>query len=283
MIAELIMDKDRSRITSYHYLIVLLALLNTACTARKDTVIQAPVTQAEPSVQVVSTPQPSPQPVSQNNEQLYQAALNKADSAKTISQSAASKDDWILVANNWQSSVEILKSIDPTSFQSNLAAKILPEYEQQLATARQKAANFVSKPAQNLTNPTRVTSSSSLDLFTIPIQKKLGGVPLIEVTFNDNHQVQMLLDTGASNTLLTAAVATQLQLQPSGTAQAKTANGTVNFQVGNVDKIRFGAGEVKNIRVAIGQNDLPYGLLGHDVYDGYDITIRESSIEFRKR
>ena len=284
MIAELIMDKDRSRITSYHYLIVLLALLNTACTARKDTVIQAPVTQVDPPAQVVlPDSQTSPQPSSQNNEQLYLKALNRADSAKAIGQSAVSKEDWLLVSDNWQSSVEILKSIDPTSFQSNLAAKILPEYEQQLATARQKAANFVSKPAQNLTNPTRVTSSSSLDIFTIPIQKKLGGVPLIEVTFNDNHQVQMLLDTGASNTLLTAAVATQLQLQPSGTAQAKTANGTVNFQVGNVDKIRFGAGEVKNIRVAIGQNDLPYGLLGHDVYDGYDITIRESSIEFRKR
>ena len=283
MIVELIMNKDRSRIRSYHYLIVLLALLNPACTASKNTIAQPPVTQTEPSAQIASTPQSSPQPARQNNEQLYQAALTKADSAKAISQSAASRDDWILVANNLQGSVEILKSIDPTSSQSSLAAKILPEYEQQLAIARQKADNFVSKPAQNLTNPIQVTSSSSLDIFTIPIQKKLGGVPLVEVTFNDNHQVQMLLDTGASNTLVTAAVATQLQLQPNGTAQAKTANGTVNFQVGNVDKIRFGAGEVKNIRVAIGQNDLPYGLLGHDVYDGYDITIRESSIEFRKR
>ena len=278
------MNEDRSRIKSYHHLIALLALLNTACTAPKNTVIQPPVTQTVPPTSVVvSTPQTSQQPVIQNDEQLYQAALTKADAARAISQSAASKDDWVLVANNLQSSVEILKSIDPTSPQSNLAAKILPEYEQQLATAKQKADNFVSKPAQNLTNTSQLTSSSSLDTFTIPIQKKLGGVPLIEVTFNDNHQVQMLLDTGASNTLLTAAVATQLQLQPSGTAQAKTANGTVNFQVASIDKIRFGAGEVKNIRVAIGQNDLPYGLLGHDVYDGYDITIKESSIEFRKR
>jgi predicted aspartyl protease len=278
------MNKDRSRTNRYHYLIALLVLLNTACSAPKDTVRQAPVTQVDPPAQlVVSTPQTSPQLGSQNNEQLYQSALIKADSATAISQSAASKDDWGLVANNWQSSVEILKSINPTSPQFNLAAKILPEYEQQLATARQKAENFVSKPAQNFANNSLITSSSSLDIFTIPIQKKLGGVPLIEVTFNDNHQVQMLLDTGASNTLVTAAVATQLQLQPNGTAQAKTANGTVNFQVASIDKIRFGAGEVKNIRVAIGQNDLPYGLLGHDVYDGYDITIKESSIEFRKR
>jgi predicted aspartyl protease len=274
------MNEDRSRINSYHYLIVLLALVNTACNAPKNTVVQPPVTQADPPVQVVT---PTPQTISQNNEQLYQSALIKADSATAISQSAASQDDWGLVADNLQSSVEILKSIDPTSPQFNLAAKVLPEYEQQLATAKQKAENFVGKPVQNFANNSPVTSSSSLDIFTIPIQKKLGGVPLIEVTFNDNHQVQMLLDTGASNTLVTAAVATQLQLQPNGTAQAKTANGSVNFQVASVDKIRFGAGEVKNVRVALGQNDLPYGLLGHDVYDGYDITIKESSIEFRKR
>jgi predicted aspartyl protease len=278
------MNEDRSRIKSYHYLIILLALLNPACTAPKNTVVEPPVTQVVPPAPVVTpAPQISPQPVSQNNEQLYQTALTKADSAKAIGQSAASKDDWSLVANNLQGSVEILKSIDPTSPQANLAAKILPEYEQQLAIARQKADNFVSKPTQNLASTSQVTSSSSLDLFTIPIQKKLGGVPLIEVTFNDNHQVPMLLDTGASNTLLTAAVATQLQLQPNGTAQSKTANGTANFQVASIDKIRFGAGEIKNVRVAIGQNDLPYGLLGHDVYDGYDITIKESSIEFRKR
>ena len=278
------MNEDRSRIRSYQYLIVLLASLNTACTAPKKIAVQAPIIQADtPASVAVPTPQLSPQPVRQNDEQLYQEALTKADSAKAISQSAASKDDWFLVANNLQGSVEILKSIDPTSPQSSLAIKLLPKYEQQLATARQKADNFVSKPAQNLASTSQVTSSSSLDTFTIPIQRKLGGVPLIEVTFNDNHQVPMLLDTGASHTLLTAAIATQLQLQPNGTTQAKTANGTVNFHVASVDKIRFGAGEVKNVRVAIGQNDLPYGLLGHDVYDGYDITIKESSIEFRKR
>jgi hypothetical protein len=278
------MNEDRSRIRSYRYLIVLLMLLNTACVAPKNTIVQPPVTQVDPTAQIVTpTSQSSPQPVRQNDEQLYQAALTKADSAKAISQSAASKDDWFLVANNLQGSVEILKSIDPTSPQSNLAAKVLPEYEQQLATARQKAGNFVSKPVQILASTSQVTSSSSLDTFTIPIQRKLGGVPLIEVTFNDNHQVPMLLDTGASHTLLTATIATQLQLQPNGTAQSKTANGTATFQVASIDKIRFGAGEIKNVRVAIGQNDLPYGLLGHDVYDGYDITIKESSIEFRKR
>ena len=278
------MNQARSRIRNYHYLIIPLMLLNTACSAPKTTSVETPSPQPLPPVsEVAVTIQPIPQPVKQNDEQLYQSALTKADAAKAIGQSAASKDDWFLVANNLQDSVEILKSIDPTSPEHNLAIKVLPEYEQQLASARQKAANFISKPAQTLVSTNQITSSSSLDTFTIPIQRKLGGVPLIEVTFNDNYQVPMLLDTGASHTLLTAAIATQLQLKSNGTAQAKTANGTANFQVANIDKIRFGTGEIKNVQVAIGQNDLPYGLLGHDVYDGYDITIKESSIEFRKR
>ena len=278
------MNQARSRTRNYRYLIIPLMLLNTACSDPQTTSVETPSPQPLPPVSAVATTvQPIPQPVRQNDEQLYQSALTKADAAKAIGQSAASKDDWFLVANNLQDSVEILKSIDPTSPSHNLAIKVLPEYEQQLSIARQKAANFISKPAQTLVSTNPTTSSSSLDTFTIPIQRKLGGVPLIEVTFNDNHQVPMLLDTGASHTLLTLSIATQLQLQPNGTAQAKTANGTANFQVANIDKIRFGTGEIKNVQVAIGQNDLPYGLLGHDVYDGYDITIKESSIEFRKR
>ena len=278
------MNEDRSKTISHRYLIILMMLLNTGCAAPKNTVVEAPIPQPSSPIAVAApTVPPSQELTKQNDEQLYQEALTKADAARSIGQSAASKDDWFLVANNLQGSVEILKSIDPTSPQYNLAAKVLPEYEQQLATARQKADRFVSKPVQNLASTNQVASSSSLDTFTIPIQRKLGGVPLIEVTFNDNHQVPMLLDTGASHTLLTATIATQLQLQPNGTAQAKTANGTANFQVARIDKIRFGTGEIKNVQVAIGQNDLPYGLLGHDVYDGYDITIKESSIEFRKR
>ena len=283
-IPNLAMNQARSRNINYRYLIIPLMLLNTACSVPNTTIVETTSPQPLPPVSgVTTTVQPTPQPVKQSNEQLYQSALTKADAAKAIGQSAASKDDWDLVANSLQDSIEILKSIDPTSPEHNLAIKVLPEYEQQFASARQKAANFISKPAQNLASISHITSSSSLETFTIPIQRKLGGVPLIEVTFNDNHQVPMLLDTGASHTLLTLSIATQLQLQPNGMAQAKTANGTANFQVANIDKIRFGAGEIKNVQVAIGQNDLPYGLLGHDVYDGYDITIKESSIEFRKR
>ena len=279
------MDRSRSKISSYSWFLILLALSATACTTQ-NVVTQAPTPQpslapSPPSPAPVATP--SPQPVVQNDGELYQEALTKADAANAIGQSALSKDDWFLVASNLQGSVEILKSIAPTSSQYILAAKVLPKYQQQLANARQKAASFVNKSTANLVNSNQVASAAKPDNFSIPIQQKLGGVPVIEVTLNDNYKVLMLLDTGASHTLITQSTANRMQLQSYGRSQAKTANGTATFGVTSIDKIRFGNGVTKDVQVAIGQNDLPYGLLGHDVYDGYDITIKENSIEFHKR
>lgn len=280
------MDRSRSTVRSYGCLLMLIVLSSTACNSPKNIVTQTPISQpSAPNLPSNTIPiqSPSPQPVRQNDGEVYQQALTKADAAKAIGQSALSKDDWFLVVHNLQESVEMLKSILPTSSQFILAAKVLPKYEQELDLARQKAASFVSKSPKNSAVASQVTSTAPSDTFTIPITQKLGGVPVIEVTFNDNYTAAMLLDTGASHTLITAATADRLQLQKSGTSQAKTANGTATFQVSTIDKIKFGDGETKNVRVAIGQKDLPYGLLGHDVYDGYDITIKENAIEFHKR
>jgi predicted aspartyl protease len=278
------MYRYRSKNSNYGWF-AMLALSATACTP-PQTVMQAPITQPSAISSPAPTPvliQPSSQPISQNDGEIYQQALTKADAANAIGQSALSKDDWFLVAHNLQESVEMLKSIAPTSAQYILAVKVIPKYEQQLADARQKSIDFVSRTPQNSMSSTQVATTTQPDTFVIPIQQKLGGVPVIEVTFNDNYRVPMLLDTGASHTLITQSTADRLQLQVSGRAQAKTANGIATFKVTTIDKISFGDGEIKQVRVSIGQNDLPYGLLGHDVYDGYDITIKENSIEFHKR
>jgi predicted aspartyl protease len=274
------MDRSRSKNRSYCWLLIFLALSATSCSSPKNIVVQDPIPQPSP---VLPPQQPIPQPVRQNDGEVYQQALTKADAAKAIGQSALSKDDWFLVAQNLQNSVEMLKSIAPTSSQFILATKVLPKYERELEIAREKSVSFVSKPPKNSVVSSPVVSTPPSDTFTIPITQKLGGVPVIEITFNDNYKAAMLLDTGASHTLITQSTADRLQLQPRGTSRAKTANGTAIFQVSTIDKIRFGDGETKNVRVSIGQKDLPYGLLGHDVYDGYDITIKESAIEFRKR
>lgn len=273
------MYRSLPQISSYRWLGILLAISATACTSQ-PTVSQSNLPQ--PSSSPNPTLPPSQKPIIQNDEDIYQQALNKADGAKTIGQSVASKDDLFLATQNLQDSVAMLKSISPTSSQYILATKVLPKYEQQLKIARQKAARFVRKSPQITVASSQIATISERDSFSMAIHQKLGGVPVIEVTLNDT-KVPMLLDTGASHTLITQAIAQQLQLQASGDSQAKTANGTATFKVATIDRIKFGEGETNHVLVAIGRNDLPYGLLGHDVYDGYDLNIKENSIEFRKR
>lgn len=277
------MYRSLSKLSSYGWLAILLTISATACTST-SAVIQ-PVVLPSPSSPnsplTASTIQPSQQPVAQNDREIYQAAIDKADGAKAIEQTAASKDDLFLSVQSLQESVAMLKSILPSSSQHILATKALPKYEQQLAIAQQKAARFVRKSPQN-TVASQTANISQRDNFSLAIHQKLGGVPVIEVSLN-NLKVPMLLDTGASRTLITQSVAQQLQLQTIGNSQSKTANGTATFKVATIDRIKFGEGETDRVAVAIGQNDLPYGLLGHDVYDGYDLNIKENSIEFRKR
>lgn len=276
------MTRLKIEIGNYWGLCLFLAIATTACNSSK--VAPPPAIEAAvppPAIPTVT----SPQPIQKNEGEIYQQAISRADAAKAIGQSALSKDDWFLVVNNLQDSVQMLKSIAPNSSEYILATKVLPKYERELATAKQKAVGFQSKSTPKVVNLPQIATlpqNNQSNMFSIPIAQKLGGIPVIEVSFN-SQKVLMLLDTGASRTLITKSIAQRLQLQASGSATAKTANGTATFSTTTIDKIKFGDGETNDVMVAVGQNDLPYGLLGHDVYDGYDITIKESSIEFRKR
>jgi clan AA aspartic protease (TIGR02281 family) len=273
------MTRLKLEIGSYWWLCLFLAISITACNSSKI------ATQSiEPKVapQVLPAVTNSPPAVRQNEEEIYQQALARADAANTIGQSALSQDDRFLVVHNLEDSVHMLKSIAPNSSEYSQAAKVLPKYERELFIARQKANGFHRKLEPKVVNPPQIATLPQSNTFSIPIAEKLGGIPVIEVSFN-SQKVLMLLDTGASRTLITKSIAQRLQLQTTGLATAKTANGTATFSTTTIDKIKFGDGETNDVMVAVGQNDLPYGLLGHDVYDGYDLTLKENSIEFHKR
>jgi clan AA aspartic protease (TIGR02281 family) len=240
-------------------------------------------TEAEESPVAVATPSATPAV------DLYQDALNTAAAARSIGSSALSKEDWALVADQWQASIKLLQGIPKSHSNYKFAAQILPQYQQSLADARQKAINFKAKPsaaplAQQISlNDGAAPVENSRRSFSIPIIKKLEGVPIIEVTINGQERFQMMLDTGASRTLLTKGARQKLGLQPIGSTAAKTANGTADFETVAIDSIQFGEGVASNLSVAVANDSMNYGLLGHDVYQGYDITLREDSVLFEKR
>jgi predicted aspartyl protease len=237
---------------------------------------------ASPTPTVFATPamQPSVMAATSTTDK-YQEALNTAAAARSISESAISREDWSLVAEHWQESVKMLQSIPQSSINYRFALKILPQYRQNLNYARQKSNNFRARKPPS--EPVGLIPTDNANSFSIPIIKKLDNIPVVAVTFNGQHRFEMLLDTGASRTLITRAMATQMNLQSQGKTQAKTASGISEFDIVNLDSVQFGQGVTNNITVSVGKDDLNYGLLGHDVYKGYDITLKENVIVFNRR
>ncbi len=117
----------------------------------------------------------------------------------------------------------------------------------------------------------------------VPIVRRSGRTPVIAVTFNGQKTYEMILDTGASGTLVTSRMAAELKLQPSGFVQAEIADGSmVQFATGRVKSIAVKNARVDNVEVAIAA-DTDIGLLGHDFFGDFDIRIGETTVEFIRR
>ncbi|MEG3858962.1 retropepsin-like aspartic protease [Microcoleus sp. herbarium12] len=125
-------------------------------------------------------------------------------------------------------------------------------------------------------------SDTKLGVFLVKIKRREANIPVIEVTFNGNQKFDMMVDSGASRTVITPAMATALGIVPKGTVQAKTPNGEATFSLGSLTSIEAGGLAINNVVVPISPA-LEIGLLGHDFFGNKDVTIKQDVIEFRSR
>lgn len=131
-----------------------------------------------------------------------------------------------------------------------------------------------------LVNP---AAGSATGVVQVPIVRRSGRTPVIAVTFNGQGTYEMILDTGASGTLITARMAEELGVEPNGIVEAEIADGSrVEFLTAEVQSIAVSDARVDNVNVAIAM-DTDIGLLGHDFFGDFDISIRESVVEFSRR
>ncbi|MBG1245656.1 retropepsin-like aspartic protease family protein [Nostoc sp. NZL] len=131
----------------------------------------------------------------------------------------------------------------------------------------------------NITAP----SPSDSKVFRVSIKRRFGGTPVIDVTFDDKKTFEMIVDTGASGTVITQDMANTLKLQATGTMQAQIADGSeVEFPTSKVKSIAAGGVTANNLQVAIAPK-ASIGLLGHDFFGSYDIKILEKEVEFHHR
>ncbi len=233
----------------------------------------------------------------------YREAINLASSAHKLSQEATSPDDWGLVASRWQRAAKRLKSVSTGDPNYQTAQQKSVEYAHYAQGAMARVAEL-QKPAEvsRLPVPSPVSSPvpaaanrpalptdrallpvtaiaqsdpSDQSAVRVPIVRRLHGTPVINVTFNGEKSYEMILDTGASRTLITRQMASELSVVATERMVAATAShAEVIFDIGRMQSISVGNITLTGASVSIGES-IEVGLLGNDFLRGYDVTIRD--------
>lgn len=271
------------RFGTWVILIATFAAIGMGCSRKSPQPRSQPVSSAP----VRSTPTPTPTPT----EDFYQSALDSAASARSISQSAQSPEDWELVASRWKSAIASLKQVPKTSPNRRFANQKLAQFNQALANAEERAARTGKEKVAALDPGIKVDRAlSSTEIseiaarkergFQIPIKYRKNRIPVIDVLFNGNQRFEMMVDTGASATMITEEMARRLGVRVVGKADAMTAAGVATVKVAVVKSISVAGSTIEDVPVSIGPLDI--GLLGHDFFGDCDITIKRDVVEFGK-
>lgn len=257
-----------------------LASLSAACSVTIAP-LTAPASPDSPAA-VSPAPSPAPAPVAASPAPApvaptdpYQAAIGTATGAVNISRTAVSREDWRLAASRWERAIQLLQTVPQGHAQYAAAQQKIPQYQQLLADAQLRGTPPPPPPPSGDAAP---------PFFSAPIKWKAGGIPIIDVKFDGKRTIEMAVDTGASGTLIPHQDARMLNLQPVATKQVTIADGSiVGLPIAPVRSIELDGRIKRNMIVAIAPPSMPIGLLGHDFYDGYDITIKDRAVEFRRR
>ena len=88
---------------------------------------------------------------------------------------------------------------------------------------------------------------------SIPFEKN-GNVVIIQATLNNRQSAKLVVDTGASYTFISRALARDLDIDVSRSAKTMpfhTANGVVEAPLTSLDSITVGGMEIKNLTAAV--------------------------------
>lgn len=254
------------------------ALMGTPPQPDSSTAVTLGETPTPVAVVPAAPPPVEAEPVATAAPDYFREAVNRATSAVAIGQSAQSTTDWQLAASRWQQAIALMQQVpSQDSNQAQAKAKI-QEYQRHLAAAQQKASGQLAASSA----PAPVAEPNDL-VAQIPIQERRGGTPIVAVTMRGQKggkTFPMLFDTGATGTLITAAMAQEIGVVVVGETRATIADGSVvTLPIGYVDVIEVGGLRKESILVAIGGN---VGLLGQDFYGEYGIAMGSNVINLHQ-
>lgn len=143
------------------------------------------------------------------------------------------------------------------------------------ADRRAGAMRIPAKEQPRTNNPVKTPSPTKA---SIPFQKH-GQVVVIEAKLNNKAAARLVVDTGASYTIISHAMAKELNVVPAGDASAmtfQTANGIIQAPLVTLHSIEVGGIEIKDLTAAV-HDAVPdpavTGLLGLNFLSNFRLDI----------
>jgi predicted aspartyl protease len=148
-----------------------------------------------------------------------------------------------------------------------------------LAANNQQSLRTDSVPTVDLLAQRGVYSGSPR-IIRVPIEGRTGGIPIIAVTLNGQRTFPMMVDTGASLTIITPQMARAIGFRQEGSEKIRVANGDIEeMPRGRISSIRVGDAEMRNFTVLVGSAPL----LGQNFFSEYNVTVAQNFVVFRQR
>ncbi|XFA73477.1 retropepsin-like aspartic protease [Thermosynechococcaceae cyanobacterium Okahandja] len=158
-----------------------------------------------------------------------------------------------------------------------------PQQASALRSYRQELVRLQHLPRTTPRGSTAVLTAPS---GIAPIVRRQNGIPVIQVTFNQRVRFDMMVDSGASMTVITRPMARALGITPAQVIDNltfHTANGPVVLPIVYVQSLSVAGLHRNRMPVAIAGPEMTLGLLGQDFLQNYDVSLRQNHIHFQRR
>ena len=125
---------------------------------------------------------------------------------------------------------------------------------------------------------------------SIPFEKQ-GQVVVIEAMLNGKSRAKLVVDTGATYTMISAATAKELDIDPGRSQRTlpfQTANGVIQAPLASLESINVGGVEIRDLTAAIhdiAPNSQVAGLLGLNFLSNFrmDIDTQKGLLHLEKK
>lgn len=124
--------------------------------------------------------------------------------------------------------------------------------------------------------PLTSSTSAPRGAVIVPVVLLAGRAAIVPVIFNQSLRGNLMLDTGATNTILSRRIAGLLSLRPLGTRTFQTVGGPISIGLSRLQSLKVGEAEVNDLTVAIhdfSPDPRFEGLLGMDFLGRYLVAL----------